>query len=217
MSINERLFFLIAAKCEKKKSHFLGTSAKADLLFPDLCHPVKAWRDFTLCQTFSEKKKEKEKSRTDSHLMDTSRCCQRTRFSSRWTKMSQLGAPIAGCNLLTQSPAQHAHSVWRWELQIGRIHTSSRRLWTAMLLNRMRRLELCSNPSFVLSLKTGGVALVFADHKIQRYSVRLSECRAPQLPACPPSSAPPTASQWRGLATSAIACHTGEHSAVSGG
>lgn len=81
---NKILFKLIGAKCEKK-SCFLNTSAEANLLFPDVCHPVNGQGGLHALSNISRKKEKKKKrdSLTDSHLMDTSRCCHRTRFSAQ--------------------------------------------------------------------------------------------------------------------------------------
>lgn len=182
-------FFIFKADWGKmwKKSCFSGTSA--------------VFRSVSSCQGGTSRfikhlqKKQKKKNRnslTDSHLMDTSRCCHRNWFSSRWTKMSQPGAPIAGCSLLTQSPAQHASSEWRW------------------------RLQLCANPSFDLSFATEGAALMFAGIK---YRGTWCNCQnavhCNYLLVCSPQPHPLRCIGR--VTTSAILHHTSGHPAGSGG
>lgn len=171
---------------KKKKSCFLNTSAEANLLFPDVCHPVNGQGGLHALSNIK-----KRDSLTDSHLMDTSRCCHRTRFSAQWTKLAQPWAPNGGCHRLAQSPAQHAHTEWRGGLKRGK---STR----PRMLNRMRWLELCSNLSFASPFPTRGVAFMFADHQIQRHRVQPSErgCAASNYNCR--YSAPPTASHWQG-------------------
>lgn len=189
---------LFCAKCEKKKILLFRHICSGQSVVFRSVSSRKGLKGLHALSNISRKKKKKN-SLTDSHLMDTSRCCHRTWFSSRWTKMTQLGA--LKCWVQPAHSIAHPARTQCMEIKVakGKNHASSHHLWTAVKWYALT-LTMLKPFSFdlVSSFTTRGEALMFADNQIQRHMVQLSKYRTLELPACPPSPAPPTASHWQG-------------------